>query len=57
MKRSIDIQTMSAKQTREVYEEFKQSRKDMKQAIYLLCGGSICLVLTIGFLLALLVRH
>jgi hypothetical protein len=55
MKRSIE--TMSAKQTREVYEEFKQSRKDMKQAIYLLCGGSICLVLTIGFLLALLVRN
>lgn len=57
MKRSVDIQTMSSRQSHDLYEEFKKSNKERKQAVYFLLAGVISLYLTAGFLCALLVQH
>ncbi|WP_324778331.1 hypothetical protein [Ralstonia pickettii] len=57
MKRSIDIQTVSSRQSHDLYEEFKKSNKERSQAVHLLLAGVISLYLTAGFLCALLIQH
>lgn len=57
MKRSVDVQTVSSRQSHDLYEEFKKSNKERSQAVHLLLAGVISLYLTAGFLCALLIQH